>query len=318
MFCRILVDGQELAEVGHGGYTPFWVDVPASNISGTRELIVIADNRFDLKRTPTHYVYYDFYQYGGLIRAVTLHELPSSPSFIQRVEAYPLFGADKQPNGSMLLKIVVGRVGHHSEFKQRANGNQLTFTYSWDNHSSTDGQFTATFPVGSKSDFEFEKQLSLNHPRIWSPANPQLHTLTVRLLQFSKPATRSGMYHGEGNGGRGNGNYNGGDFDLNDGDAADDDYGHEENLSLIAGSTARVLSVDAGSNVADSIRIRFGLRTVSTSANGRAVAINGKPIKLKGFNRHDLYPQYGPTLPVAVYQQGEVNRTRETTTALVK
>jgi beta-galactosidase/beta-glucuronidase len=64
-----------------------------------------------------------------------------------------------------------------------------------------------------------------------------------------------------------------------------------------------VAATDAISNVVDSIQIRFGLRTVGTSSNGRAVTINGAPVKLKGFNRHDMYPQYGPSLPVAVYKQ---------------
>ena len=29
--------------------------------------------------------------------------------------------------------------------------------------------------------------------------------------------------------------------------------------------------------------------------------LNGKPLKLRGVNRHDLYPQLGPTLPLSRY-----------------
>ena len=51
--------------------------------------------------------------------------------------------------------------------------------------------------------------------------------------------------------------------------------------------------------VVDSIQVRFGLRTVSTS--GRHILVNGAPIKLRGFNRHDMYPQLGPSLPNHIY-----------------
>ena len=46
---------------------------------------------------------------------------------------------------------------------------------------------------------------------------------------------------------------------------------------------------------------RAGLRTVK--ASGRHILLNGKPTKLHGYNRHDLYPQLGPSLPVSVYDQ---------------
>jgi beta-galactosidase/beta-glucuronidase len=329
MWCRIYIDGKEISEVGHGGYTPFWVNVPPSNTSATRELVVIADNRFDPKRTPTHYVYYDFYQYGGLIRAVTLHELPTSSSFIQRLEAYPLSTAAAQPNGSVLLKIAVGEQHSTSDdeppllkfahttgtAKATKRGKKLTFTYSWDGHSHTDGQFTVTAPTGAKDVFVFEKQLEVLDPRIWSPAHPQLHTLTLRLLQSSiepavpaasapvvsggpaAPATPFGITGDDSNG-----------VDYSHGDSAGDggrnDEGGVAAAETIGGiALDLVAATDDISNVVDSIQIRFGLRTVGTSSSGRAVTINGAPVKLKGFNRHDMYPQYGPSLPVAVYKQ---------------
>ena len=72
-----------LHENFNGGYTPFWVSIPPSNKS-MRELIVMADNRFDSYRTPTQFHNYDWYQYGGLIRAVTLHQLDEG-AFIRRL-----------------------------------------------------------------------------------------------------------------------------------------------------------------------------------------------------------------------------------------
>ena len=49
----------------------------------------------------------------------------------------------------------------------------------------------------------------------------------------------------------------------------------------------------------DGLRVRFGLRTVQ--AFGRDILVNGRPVKLHGYNRHDMYPQLGPSLPAAVY-----------------
>eukprot|EP01052_Picozoa_sp_SAG31_P014642 SAG31_NODE_917_length_11033_cov_3.285897_12_plen_145_part_00 len=42
------------------------------------------------------------------------------------------------------------------------------------------------------------------------------------------------------------------------------------------------------------LQVRFGLRIVHTQ--GRHISINGVPTKLKGYNRHDMYPQIGPAL----------------------
>jgi beta-glucuronidase len=46
----------------------------------------------------------------------------------------------------------------------------------------------------------------------------------------------------------------------------------------------------------DAITERFGLRTVRTE--GRSVLLNGQPLKLKGYCRHEAHPQFGPALPL--------------------
>lgn len=45
----------------------------------------------------------------------------------------------------------------------------------------------------------------------------------------------------------------------------------------------------------DSITERFGLRTVA--AKDGKILLNGKPVKLLGYNRHEAHPQFGPALP---------------------
>lgn len=48
----------------------------------------------------------------------------------------------------------------------------------------------------------------------------------------------------------------------------------------------------------DSIRERFGLRTVATA--GQQILLNGEPVELRGFNRHESHPELGPSLPHAI------------------
>lgn len=46
------------------------------------------------------------------------------------------------------------------------------------------------------------------------------------------------------------------------------------------------------SNDTDCITERFGLRTLVT--NGERIVLNGKPLTLKGVNRHESHPEFGP------------------------
>ncbi len=48
----------------------------------------------------------------------------------------------------------------------------------------------------------------------------------------------------------------------------------------------------------DAIVERFGIRTVR--AGNRRILLNGKPVYLKGFNRHESHPEFGPATPEAV------------------
>lgn len=50
--------------------------------------------------------------------------------------------------------------------------------------------------------------------------------------------------------------------------------------------TLKVAMVEAGNTLLDCIEVRFGLRVIQT--RGRDILLNGDPIKLFGFNRHDL------------------------------
>lgn len=48
----------------------------------------------------------------------------------------------------------------------------------------------------------------------------------------------------------------------------------------------------------DCVVERFGIRTVSTG--GKQILLNGKPVYLKGFNRHESHPEFGAATPDAL------------------
>ncbi|MFW6211678.1 MAG: glycoside hydrolase family 2 protein [Spirochaetota bacterium] len=70
-----------------------------------------------------------------------------------------------------------------------------------------------------------------------------------------------------------------------------------------------------GEGVDDVLAERFGLRTVEVK--GREVLLNGKPLSLFGWNRHETHPQFGPALPhqlmaqdLAFFKQASANFVR--------
>jgi len=67
--------------------------------------------------------------------------------------------------------------------------------------------------------------------------------------------------------------------------------------------TLTVRLAGPGGAAVDGVTVRFGMRTVGVSGDGTRVLINGEPVKLLGFNRHDMYPQVGPSLSMDVYKK---------------
>ncbi len=200
---RVFVDGECLGTC-QTPYAPWSVAVPPG--SGTRrELVILIDNRFDPDRVPLFDPFFDFYGYGGVYRTVAWHELPDCA--LDRVTVTPL-----DLDGNVRIDIRL------------------------DGHTSATLDATVSFDGGEKLVFEgleVSKDLAsfktcVPSPRLWSPADPALHTLRLEI---------------EG----------------------------------------------------DSIIERFGLRTVA--AEKGKILLNGKPVKLLGYNRHEAHPQFGPALP---------------------
>jgi beta-glucuronidase len=199
---RVLVDGECLAE-HFCGYSPFQVTVPASD-RAVRELVVLAENRFDFERIPMHEHYFDFYQFGGIIRPVWLHHLPKEHIVDVRVDAADYRG------GTVEIR---GRVAGAGEITVSVLDTDLA-------------------PVKGVADSrgDFRLRLTVPAPRAWSPSSPSLYRLRV---QFG----------------------------------------------------------------ADDSVVRFGFREIK--AVGAQLFLNGEPLRLFGYNRHEYFPNFGPSTPFA-------------------
>lgn len=159
MWCRVYVDENLLFE--HAcGYAPFTVELPPESFAN-RELTVLVDNRFDFDRVPMHLDYFDFYQYGGIIRDVALHILPVEDFWIESVQVIPT--ADYQSGECEAVVFLNGKVPSHFSLKFSCNGESLTTN----NAPATQSTIRTKFQV--------------SNPRVWSPKSPHLHSLQVSL-----------------------------------------------------------------------------------------------------------------------------------------
>ena len=58
------------------------------------------------------------------------------------------------------------------------------------------------------------------------------------------------------------------------------------------------ISLASGSAMFDTVVECFGVRTIATQ--GRDILLNGKPVQLRGVNRHETHPQFGPVQPAQI------------------
>eukprot|EP00045_Choanoeca_perplexa_P016700 m.229236 g.229236 ORF g.229236 m.229236 type:complete len:619 (-) comp17334_c0_seq13:95-1951(-) len=155
-YCQVFVDGQSLGDHRAGGYQPFWITVPASS-QETRELLVLVDNRFNSTTAPTH-TGGDFWHYGGLTRDVILHEQPGT-SYLDRVETFTL-----DTNGNIKVNVVLGG---------QSGASTVDVKLQFD-----DGDVTS-HTLSVKDNVATLETIQVPNYKLWSIAEPNLHTLTV-------------------------------------------------------------------------------------------------------------------------------------------
>ena len=243
LWCAVYADGRLLKSFADGGFTPFWVGPFEAN-STSVEITVIADNRFDENRTVTQRSSYGFYQYGGILRAATLHEFDERATttlYLQRVESHIVNAVDGLLNISAFLGCL-----KPSSKQTRPLPLTVGLGISWGGDSVVTWHQAVAVNLATGEVQLGTIQVPPTKRWLWTPNSPRLQTLTVHLRTNSS---------------------------------------------------------------ADSIRIRVGLRSISVSsfvggsgesvtpapapAPAAAVLLNGVPIKLLGFNRHEMHPAHG-------------------------
>ncbi|XP_062518189.1 putative beta-glucuronidase [Corticium candelabrum] len=160
LYCAIFVDGKKLGDHGNG-YSPFWLDVPASE-SPDREIVVVADNRFNSKLTPLHLENYDFYQYGGIARSVYLHEVGTTS--ISNVDV-------------IIHDAMEGKVDLRVRIHGYDSVSQATFAVAFD--GNLQGQ---THNVEVSNGIAMIVGLSVPNHKLWFPRTPNLHFAEVTEL----------------------------------------------------------------------------------------------------------------------------------------
>jgi beta-glucuronidase len=157
IWAAVYVDG-DLLHVHRKPYSSFAVDVPAAHHAGTRELIVVVDNRFDPERSPLQENYFDFYAYGGIFRSVWYHETPDI--FLTGVRVLT-HDADA---GAVSVIVTTNEP------------RTVLLSHAFDGGDMHDPAAVDVPEEGARID------LRVPNPRKWSPDDPALHTLMVQMF----------------------------------------------------------------------------------------------------------------------------------------
>ncbi len=156
MYCQVYVDGK-LARTHHPAYVPFTCDIPSDPCQKSREIVVIVDNRYDPMRAPLQEKFFDFYNYGGIMRGVTAFELPEC--HIEHCHVTP---------GDITRGAVSVRVTFGGKTPPRVN---LSATI--------DGVHRVEFPGSPIVNGAVRLAVTIPNPTLWSPESPALHTMTL-------------------------------------------------------------------------------------------------------------------------------------------
>ncbi len=155
---RALINGRPVRD--HiGGFTRFSVDFETAG-SDEVEIVVLVDNRFDYQRCPVHLDYFDWYHYGGIARGVELHGLPDV-----WIDGLSVVTADLP---ARRLEVAFSYTA--------ASAGRVPLKIAFDGSPMVDE--TAELPEGPG---EISRSLELPGATLWSPEEPSLHLVHVRL-----------------------------------------------------------------------------------------------------------------------------------------
>lgn len=182
MWSAIYVDGEELTQ-HHCGYAPFDVELPVSERE-VRQLVVLVDNRYDFERIPMHEEYFDFYQYGGILREVKLELLPEGPAYLDYVHILPTEG---YRDGEVEIRIGLSGV---------ALPDTVALTVAFD------GGPVQTMEAVAVANGQACVRTRVAQPQLWSLTSPHLHQAEVGMVGGDAVACRFGLRHVEARSGK--------------------------------------------------------------------------------------------------------------------
>lgn len=156
---RVFVNGKALRDHA-GGFTRFSTDFEAP-APGEAEVVVLADNRFDYQRCPLHLDYFDWYHYGGIARGAELHGLGQVWIDALRVVTEDL------ARRRLMVTIHYGA---------EAAPGETDLSVSFDGEVVLSEKLDLKEPAG-----EIVRTLEVPGAPLWSPDDPNLHLLHVRL-----------------------------------------------------------------------------------------------------------------------------------------
>ncbi|GAB3225147.1 glycoside hydrolase family 2 protein [Glycomyces halotolerans] len=157
-WCRVFWDGEPIREHS-GGFTQFYADIESAD-AGVAEVVVLVDNRFDDERSPLHLEYFDWYHYGGIARGAELHRLGD-----QWIEGLQVVTVDVDAR-RVSLSVDYRAVDPTREARLEVECGGSTVV----------AETVELAKLG-----RIERTFELPGAESWSPSNPVLHRLSVRL-----------------------------------------------------------------------------------------------------------------------------------------
>ena len=157
--CRVFFRGQRLGEHA-GGFTRFALDIADQDV-GPGELVVLVDNRFDTARCPLHEEYYDWYQYGGIARAAELHWL--GKLWIDGVRVVT------EDHRKRRLRVSI-------DYSAVSPPGEVYLIIECDGQELLNESMDLWQASG-----RIKRTIELDRAKLWSPQEPNLHLLSVRL-----------------------------------------------------------------------------------------------------------------------------------------
>ena len=175
-YCRVWINGKEIGEHRNGGYSAFFFDVDTDVLAsnGENTLFVLADNRFNATTAPTH-TGGDFWHYGGLVRSVEVHSLPTKTGDIYPWRAWVLPSkttiSDETFTAPTAVDITVSVMGADA-----TPGSNVTLTLSFDGGTSS----TVSAKVLANRTI-YLAGIPVPTPMLWAPRSPLMHTVAVAI-----------------------------------------------------------------------------------------------------------------------------------------